>query len=425
MLSHILLMNMKYINVKPSNSEGIVFASGSKNIALPLICASLITRSKVKLNNVPDILDVRNLLDILNDLNVKTKFVNNTLLIDSSNLIYKDFSFSKIKKLRASYYLLGALIPSNKKIIFTYPGGCNFQARPIDLHLYAFSCLNIQIEEKDDLLVFTHNDLHSGRIEFSKKSVGATINALLSSCQINGKTIIRNPCFDYEVIQVCDFLNRIGGSVIINQSINQIIVEGKKQFAIDEYLVKPDRIEVGTYALLGINKGKTLIINVDISPLNALLKLFDYLKINYSYGDNYLLVNKSNINKDVKLILNTDPYLHTDLGPLLCAFLLKNSKISIIKDLVYPKRNSYIEELNKMGAKIKVINDQIIIFPHSIFNTSVTSGKDLRGTMSLLLCAIFSNMEQQITDYNYLLRGYDNLFEKLKNLNIRIEEIEK
>ena len=232
MLSHILLMNMKYINVKPSHAEGIVFASGSKNIALPLICACLITRSKVKLKNVPDILDVRNLLDILNDLNVETKFTNNTLIIDSSNLLYEDFSFSKIKKLRASYYLLGALIPLNKKIIFTYPGGCNFQARPIDLHLYAFSCLNVKVEENDGFLVFTHDDLHSGIIDFSKKSVGATINALLCSCQISGKTLIKNPCFDYEVMQVCDFLNRIGGSVIINQSSNQIIVEGKKQFAI-------------------------------------------------------------------------------------------------------------------------------------------------------------------------------------------------
>lgn len=425
MLLHILLMNMKYINVKPSHAEGIVFASGSKNIALPLICASLITRSKVKLKNVPDILDVRNLLDILNDLNVETKFTNNTLIIDSINLLYEDFSFSKIKKLRASYYLLGALIPLNKKMIFTYPGGCNFQARPIDLHLYAFSCLNVKVEENNGFLVFTHDDLHSGIIDFSKKSVGATINALLCSCQISGKTIIKNPCFDYEVIQVCDFLNKIGGNVRADQLNNQIIVEGKRQFSINEYTIKPDRIEVGTYALLGINMGKTLIINVDLSSLNALLKLFDDLKINYSYGDNYLLVDKSFVNKEVKLILNTDPYLHTDLGPLLCAFLLKNSKISIIEDLVYPKRNSYIEELNKMGAKIRVINDQIIIFPHSVFNSNVTSGKDLRGTMSLLLCALFSNKEQQITDYNYLLRGYDNLFEKLKNLNIEIEESEK
>ncbi len=416
---------MKYINLKPSYPEGIVFASGSKNIVLPLICACLITKSKVKLKNVPDILDVRNLLDILNDLNIQTKFTNNTLIINSSNILYNDFSFSKLKKLRASYYLLGALIPAINRINFTYPGGCNFQARPIDLHLYAFSCLNVKVKKETDSLIFTYDVLHSGVIEFNKKSVGATINALLCSCQINGKTLIKNPCFDYEVMQVCDFLNKIGGSIYVEQLNNQIIVEGKKQFSIDEYEIKPDRIEVGTYALLGANMGKTLIINVDLSSISSLLKLFDDLRINYSCGDNYLLVDKSVINKEVKLILNTDPYLHTDLGPLLCALLLKNSKISIIEDLVFPKRNSYIEELNKMGAKIKVINDQIIIFPYSEFVSNVTSGKDLRGTMSLLLCALFSNKEQQITDYNYLLRGYDNLFEKLKNLNIKIEESEK
>lgn len=415
---------MKNLEISPSLIDGIIFTSGSKNIALPIICASLLINDSITINNVPDILDVRNLLEILNEINAKNVFSNNKLIIDSKNILIKKMPFEMIKKMRASYYLLGVLLPKFENLEFTFPGGCSFQERPIDLHLMAFENLGIKFNIKNELIQFDSRNIRNGIITFSKKSVGATINAILCCCQIPGCSIINNPSLDYEVIEVINFVNQIGGCILIED--NSLKIEGREKFyPINNYYIKPDRIEIGTYALLGACKGRILIVGIDTNSLKALFSLFDTLKITYSYTDNYLLVDKSNISYPLSIKLDSDPNFPTDLGPILCAFLLMNKKISIIEDVIYPRRNQYVEELKKMGAKIKIVNNKIIIFPFSKFKSATLYGKDLRGSMSLIIGGLISNQKQSIYGYSYLIRGYENLILKLRNLNVNIKEIEK
>lgn len=413
---------MEYLEIEKSFIDGMVFISGAKNIALPLIYASLLSKGVHIYENVPDIVDIRITLQILNQLNVKTKFKNNVLEIDTSEFKFSGLPFELIKKLRASYYLLGVLIPQINKLSFTYPGGCSFQERPIDYHLEGFKKVGVKIIENNDVLSFDNTSLKAGVVILPKPSVGATINLLFTMVQIKGKSEIVNPSFDFEVKEVIKYLNKIGHLIEIEE--NKLIVYGGCSTPI-KHFIPYDRVEVATFALIGAAINRLLILGVDDNSINSLLSFFDGMNVKYEYHDNALFVEKSPLNKDVKLTLSVDPYINTDLGPLLCAFLLQNKKISIIEDTIYPSRNKYVEELKKIGANIEVVNNKIIIFPNSKFKESVMVGKDLRGTMSLLIASLISEEKQKVFGLEYLERGYEDIINKLKKINTKIRRKEQ
>ena len=413
---------MEYLEIEKSFIDGMVFISGAKNIALPLIYASLLSRGVHIYENVPDIVDIRITLQILNQLNVKTKFKDNVLEIDTSEFKISGLPFELIKKLRASYYLLGVLIPQINKLSFTYPGGCSFQERPIDYHLDGFKKVGVKIIENNDVLSFDNTSLKAGVVILPKPSVGATINLLFTMVQIKGKSEIVNPSFDFEVKEVIKYLNKIGHLIEIEE--NKLIVYGGCSTPI-KHFIPYDRVEVSTFALIGAAINRLLILGVDDNSINSLLSFFDGMNVKYEYHDNALFVEKSPLNKDVKLTLSVDPYINTDLGPLLCAFLLQNKKISIIEDTIYPSRNKYVEELKKIGANIEVVNNKIIIFPNSKFKESVMVGKDLRGTMSLLIASLISEEKQKVFGLEYLERGYEDIINKLKKINTKIRRKEQ
>ena len=413
---------MEYLEIEKSFIDGMVFISGAKNIALPLIYASLLSRGVHIYENVPDIVDIRITLQILNQLNVKTKFKDNVLEIDTSEFKISGLPFELIKKLRASYYLLGVLIPQINKLSFTYPGGCSFQVRPIDYHLDGFKKVGVKIIENNDVLSFDNTSLKAGVVILPKPSVGTTINLLFTMVQIKGKSEIVNPSFDFEVKEVIKYLNKIGHLIEIEE--NKLIVYGGCSTPI-KHFIPYDRVEVSTFALIGAAINRLLILGVDDNSINSLLSFFDGMNVKYEYHDNALFVEKSPLNKDVKLTLSVDPYINTDLGPLLCAFLLQNKKISIIEDTIYPSRNKYVEELKKIGANIEVVNNKIIIFPNSKFKESVMVGKDLRGTMSLLIASLISEEKQKVFGLEYLERGYEDIINKLKKINTKIRRKEQ
>lgn len=413
---------MEYLEIEKSFIDGMVFISGAKNIALPLIYASLLSKGVRIYENVPDIVDIRITLQILNQLSVKTKFKDNVLEIDTSEFKFSGLPFELIKKLRASYYLLGVLIPQINKLSFTYPGGCSFQVRPIDYHLDGFKKVGVKIIENNDVLSFDNTSLKAGVVILPKPSVGATINLLFAMVQIKGKSEIVNPSFDFEVKEVIKYLNKIGHLIEIEE--NKLIVYGGCSTPI-KHFIPYDRVEVATFALIGAAINRLLILGVDDNSINSLLSFFDGMNVKYEYHDNALFVEKSPLNKDVKLTLSVDPYINTDLGPLLCAFLLQNKKISIIEDTIYPSRNKYVEELKKIGANIEVVNNKIIIFPNSKFKESVMVGKDLRGTMSLLIASLISEEKQKVFGLEYLERGYEDIINKLKKINTKIRRKEQ
>ena len=413
---------MEYLEIDKSIIDGMVIASGAKNVALPLICCSLLSKGVHFFDNVPDIVDVRIIIQILNHLNAKTKFKDGLLEIDTSDFKCNDIPFELIKKLRASYYLLGVLIPQVNNLSFTYPGGCSFQERPIDFHLNGFKKLGIKIIEDKDVFTFDNTSIKEGIVILPKPSVGATINLLFTMAQIKGKSEIVNPSLDYEVKEVIKYLNKIGHLIEIED--NKLIIYGGCSTPI-KYFIPYDRVEVATFALLGASLNRLLILGIEDNSIDSLLTFFDTMNVKYQYQDNALFVEKGLLNKACKITLSTDPYLNTDLGPLLCAFLLQNKKISIIEDTIYPSRNKYVEELKKIGANIEVINNKIIIFPNSKFLSGTMVGMDLRGTMSLVIASIISNKKQIVYGLPYLERGYEDIINKLKNINVKIRRKEQ
>lgn len=409
------------LKIKRINSfEGVICTSGSKNTSLPVICASIIPNSKTILTNVSNITDVKILIELLKDQNIDVFYNGDELTIDSRNVKDNPFEYEKIKKIRASYYLLGVFLGKRKRVLFTYPGGCSFQNRPIDLHLYAFECLGVKISFENDHIIFDSSSLHSGEINFKIKSLGATINAILLSCQIEGKSIIDNPSLEIEVIETINFINKMGGFIYVEN--NKIIVEGRKKYYGVKHRIISDRMECGTFALFAASLGKVLILDIDSYGLKPLFELFDKLDVKYKKDDSYLLVEQTIPNKSLVVKIDVFPGFPSDLGPILVAYLLLNKKISIIEENVYPNRTSYIKELIKIGAKIKVFNNKIIIFPNSIFSQGTLIGKDLRGTMSLILASMISQKDQIIQGEEYIKRGYENFNEKLNDLNAIVEE---
>ena len=409
---------MEYLEIIQSEVEGMVLISGSKNISLPLICSCLLKRGKYHFENVPDIKDVRTLLTILNVLNVSCELKNNTLILDSSNYILTEIPFELIKMCRASYYLLGAILTQYEELVFTYPGGCSFQERPINYHLDAFRNLGFDIKNEEDKILFRKVKKESDEITFPKASVGATINVLLYASTKLKKLVINNPSHDFEVKEIINYLNKMG--CFIYYEGNKLYVYGTNNLSISKYCIPYDRIEAGTYILLGLMCGKLLILGVDYQVNKSLFDFLDNLKVPYVYSHSSIKINRFTPSKSVKITLSNDPSLHTDLGPILCVFLATNNKICIIEDLIYEKRNGYIEELKKLGFKIKIINSKIIIFPHSTFKEAVLYGKDLRGTMSLLCASILSKKKIKLYGQEFLQRGYENYLEKLKNINVNI-----
>lgn len=408
------------MKILPSKIEGIVVPSGSKNISLPIICSTLFINGECRIENVPKLFDVQILLDIFSLLNVDYHFYDNVLYVNSKNKKNNEIPLSLIKQIRASYYLLGCLLPSFKRMVFTYPGGCSFQDRPIDYHIEAFKKLGVIITKHNDEIIFEANNLIPNQVEFKNKSVGATLNTIFLMLQIEGRSEIINPSNDFEVIEVINYLKK--SKAIIYYENNKLIIYGGKNLYSCNFKIKSDRIEIATFAFLASIRGKLLICDVVKNNNLALFNILKLLKINYSYENSCLFIKESEIDKSHYFILNNDPGIPTDIGPLLAVLLLKNEKISIIEDKIYPYRNKYVNELKKIGAKMVIKNNKIIIFPHSIFNSNVLNGMDLRGTMSLVLGGYFSYLPQEIDSIFYLTRGYENIFGKLKDINMRIEK---
>lgn len=407
---------MKYKITGSNVISGTIDISGSKNACLPIIVASLLTKEKVVLENVPLIVDVVNLIRLLDNIgvNIEYEYLNRRLIINAKKVKTKIDSIY-VKKLRASYYLMGALLSRKKEIEINYPGGCTFSSRPIDIHLYVFESLGVKIENKE-LLKLKVETLTPKTIDFPLVTVGGTINTILLMTLSKGITILNNASIEPEVIDVINFLNQCGGDITVNKT--TIKINGVKKLHGTTYKIMPDRIEAGSYLLLAssIKNSEITLNKVRPSDLESVIDTLKKL-------NNEIEINETSItlkSKELSSIdIETGPYpkFPTDLQPLLSTILLNGSSKSLITDTIYPDRISHIEELRKMNGDIIYENNQIIINPSKLENSNLQV-KDLRCGFSLIIA---SNMVKGISTLNkveYISRGYEDIFKKLKQLGI-------
>lgn len=391
--------------------------SGSKNSSLPIIAASILCDEDVIITNIPDISDVRLLINILKKINYNIDYNNNTLIVKPSNIDYKKYTFSEIKKLRGSYYLLGALIgkTNNIDITFLFPGGCKLGKRPIDYHIHAFTNMGLNIKIKKNKIHIKGNKYNiCHRLKFP--SVGATINILLASSKIEKETIIYNASIEPEVIDLCNFLKSMGATININN--RTITIIGCKYFHSSKYKVMEDRIEAGTFLILGAVHQGIKVNNINpnnVSPLTNLLINCGYLvKID---NNSITVIPQKNI-IPFTTVIEPHPGFPTDLGPLLCVLASQINGKSSITDMVFNNRISHIKQLRKMNINISNNQNTITIIGKNNINNKSVKAMDLRCAAALLIAATLNTSFSTIKNIDKLFRGYENIQNKLNDLGI-------
>lgn len=419
---------MKEFKIEGGNKlTGTIKISGAKNAALALIPAALLTKKKVKIYNVPNISDIENIKEILKHLNVKMKETMEYLEIDSSNLINDAIPEEISRKLRASYYFMAALLGREKKVVMHFPGGCNIGKRPIDQTLKGFTALGAKVNEINDCYTITANKLVGSKIYLDIPSVGATINTLIASVLAEETTIIENVAKEPEIVNVADFLNNLGAK-IIGAGTNRIKIEGVKELHDGEIKVIPDRIEAGTYIIAGALVGDNLKIeNIIPEHLESLITKLNEMNIKTIVNKNSITISANTNMHPTNIVTQVYPGFPTDLQQPIVALLSVCKGCSIVEETIYENRFNNVEYLNKLGANIKINQRKLLIEGTNELIGTEVEATDLRAGACLLLAALYAHGTTTIKNADYILRGYENINQKLKNVgaNIELEEYNK
>lgn len=412
-------IHMKSYIIKGNNYlQGEVNVSGSKNLALPLLALAVLIRKKIILNNIPNIKDITNFLNIFSYLNIKYKWIDkNVLFIDASSFAYKPLLIDEVSRIRASYYLIGALLPSVKILDIKYPGGCDFEKRPIDIHLDMFKDFGSKIEESE-ILHFEFNGFKSKNIKLKNISFGATINAILMALNSNEDVVIENISSECEVDAFIDIINSLGG--VIKKTNNTLFIKSKGELNGGEINNIPSRMEIGTFALIGASLGKVRIHPVIRGHLSSIEEVLKSSNVFYYFVNDTLVVEKRKKPESIVVETGNFPAFPTDLQPVLTSYLLSIPKIHVIKETIYKNRFSHVDELKKLGAMILKENNAILINGIFLLHGAEMEAKDLRSAASLVLGALIAKGESRITNMDYIDRGYEEFYEKLRNLGADI-----
>ena len=406
---------------------GEIKISGAKNSAVALVPASILSDGVVKIDNIPGVSDIDALVETLEYLGASVKRDHEYMEIDPTNIVNKEIPERLSKKLRASYYFMGALLGKFKYVQMYFPGGCSIGARPIDQTLKSFRLLGATIVEENNRYTIKADKLVGNHIYLDMPSVGATVNTLLASVRAEGVTILENAAKEPEVVNVATYLNNMGAK-ISGAGTSEIRIVGVPKLNGCFSEVIPDRIEAGTYTILGALIGNELkISNIIPDHIESLLSKLKEMGISFIVNDDNLIISSSNNLKSVEIRTLGYPGFPTDLQqPLLTALLTQCSGTSTLEETIYENRFKNVEYLNKMGANIVQVGPRKI----AIAGPSTLTGKDvvatdLRAGACMLLAGLKAKGKTTISDVEHILRGYENLIEKLRAVGADIELIDK
>lgn len=416
---------MPKIKIEGLNTlSGTINISGAKNSAVALIPASILCDEVVNINNVPNISDIDSLEEILLHLNAKIVRNDDVVTIDSSDIENKKIHEELSNKLRASYYFMGALLGKFKKVDMYFPGGCSIGERPINLHLKGFEKLGATIKEEGNHFIIEADNLVGSKIYLDVPSVGATINIMLASVKAKGKTVIENAAKEPEIVNVATFLNNMGAK-ISGAGTNIITIYGVNYLHSCFHEVIPDRIEAGTYLIIGALLGNNLKINNIIpSHIESLTSKLKEAGVDMIINDDNIIVNKSDNYKPINIETLVFPGFPTDLQQIMIPFLTQCNGISNVRETIYENRFKNVVDTVKMGADISVRDNSFAIVKGKtpLKGTNVVA-TDLRGGASMLVCGLIASGTTIIDNIHYIERGYDNIIQKLRDVGAKIELI--
>lgn len=417
---------MKKIEIIGGNPlSGTIRIGGAKNAAVAIIPAAILCDEDATICNVPEISDVKALEDILDILNVKVKRATETMVIDSSEMKNICIPKEAAKKLRASYYFMGALLGKHKRVEMYFPGGCSIGKRPINLHLDGFRKLGATITEKDDKYVIEAKELKGAKIYFDTPSVGATINVMLAAVKAKGVTTIENAAREPEIVNVATFLNNMGAD-IIGAGTSVIKIRGVEKLRKGFVEIIPDRIEAGTYLIIGALLGKNYKVdNIIPTHVDALIEKLKEIGTNMEVGDDYVMFFEPTELKATKVRTQVFPGFPTDLQQPFSTLLTTCKGVSKIEENIYENRFMHVKYLNKMGAKIDINKKMCTIKGPTPLKGKRVKATDLRAGAALVIAGLIAKGKTTIEEIEHILRGYDGIIDKLSNVGAKISLIEE
>lgn len=416
---------LNYIINGKQKLEGEVLISGSKNSALPIIAASILNGKIVKLYNVPQIEDTKMMIEILTSIGCKVKAQNSKIVIDSSSIKKCEIPDELMRKIRSSVILVGALLARFKKATFSYPGGCDIGTRPIDLHLKGFEKMQIQIHQENGKVNCKTEEIVGDKINLDFPSVGATENLILASIFAKGTTTIENAAREPEIIDLQEFLNKMGAKVK-GAGTSKIEIDGVKELKEVSYNIMPDRIEAGTFLCIGAaTRGNIVLKGVEPLHLTPVIEKLEEANCKINIDKNEIEIIGPRRLKAVDIKTMPYPGFPTDMQSIFATTMLLAKGTSVIIENIFENRFRYTQELIRMGAKITVEGRTAIIKGTRKITATKVKVPDLRGGAAMILAGLIANGETEIEDIRYILRGYENIDEKLRKLGAQIEIVEK
>lgn len=401
---------------------GEVEIGGAKNAALGILAAAIMTDETVLVENLPDVQDINVLLEAISKIGAKVERVSRTAaLINGSGIGQVSVDYEYIKKIRASYYLLGALLGKYKRAEVPLPGGCNIGSRPIDLHLKGFKALGAKTRISHGSIIAEAENLRGSHIYLDTVSVGATINIMMAASMAEGRTIIENSAKEPHVVDVANFLNSMGAN-IKGAGTDVIRIKGVEKFHDTTYSIIPDQIEAGTFMTAAVaTKGDIMIRNVIPKHLEAISAKLIEIGAEVDEFDDAVRVVASRRLKSTQIKTLPYPGFPTDMQPQMAVALALSKGTSVITESIFENRFRYVDELTKMGATIRTEGNTAIIVGVEKYTGARMSAPDLRAGAALVIAALAAEGYSTIDQIGYILRGYEKFDEKLRGLGGLIE----
>ncbi len=400
--------------------KGTVRISGAKNSAVALIPATILADSPVTIEGLPDISDVQILKGLLEEIGGEVTFADGDMQVDPSAMISMPMPNGKVKKLRASYYLMGAMLGRFNKAVIGLPGGCHLGPRPIDQHIKGFEALGASVTNEQGAIYLRADELRGARIYLDVVSVGATINIMLAAVKAKGRTVIENAAKEPEIIDVATLLNNMGAK-IKGAGTDVIRIDGVDQLHGCQHTIIPDRIEAGTYMVLAAASGEGVLIdNVIPHHLESLTAKLREMGVQIEAGDDQIFVGPAEKMKAVDIKTLVYPGFPTDLQQPLTALLTNAEGTSMVTDTIYGARFKHIDELRRMNANIKVEGRSAIINGPMKLQGAKVKASDLRAGAALVIAGLMAEGVTEVTGVDHIDRGYSHLVEKLNGLGATI-----
>ncbi len=405
--------------------KGEVSISGAKNAAVAILPAAILSDGICIIENVPDILDISILKNILHEIGAKITRINETSIqIDASGINSYTATNKEIGQLRASYYLMGALLGRFKKAVVTFPGGCDFGVRPIDQHIKGFEALGAKVEIEHGKVIINASKLVGAPVYLDVVSVGATINIMLAAVKAEGVTTIENAAKEPHIVDLANFLNAMGAD-IKGAGTDVIKIKGKRELKGGHtYTIIPDQIEAGTFMIAAAaTRGDVLIKNIIPKHMESLTAKLQEMRVKVDSYDDSIRVSCREKIKKVNIKTLPYPGFPTDLQPPITSLLCRAEGTSTITEGVWDNRFQYVDELKRMGAKIKVEGRMAVVEGPVNLSGAPIRALDLRAGAAMVIAGLMARGETAISNLEYIDRGYEKLDEKLRDLGANIKRV--